>query len=76
MEKRFIVFVFDARHPKGGWQDVLRRAPGGDVLFFGSFEEAATAGHAYWKEHFPEHGRFQVIDMEAGKFIGSGGFSD
>lgn len=74
MERPYIVFVFDAQHPKGGWQDVLRKQSDGEVWRFATFEDAAAAGRAYWQAHFPDHGRFQVVDLREGKFVGSGGF--
>ncbi len=76
MAQPYIVFVFDSQCPRGGWQDVLRKTPNGDVWRFETFEEAAATAQAYCTAYFPNRGRFQVVDITKAKFIGSGGFSD
>lgn len=62
---KYIVFVFEADKPRGGWLDVVKNIDGQPKVF-ASFKEAADVGRDFSQS-------YQVVELSSLKLIGVGG---
>jgi hypothetical protein len=64
---RYVIFAYDDRRPRGGWNDILRNSEG-EIISFEEIQSLRTFVDDETKM-FEDFDDYQVVDLQTGQSI-------